>query len=831
MAKSYNNNIINPLSFLPVMGARLLVFMVLLNCPALAGSPFLKELRPWGTKRGKPFALTLVGRDLGQASKIISTLPASFTPLISPKLMGKDEELPFLVELSADVPVGLYPIRISTPEGLSNILLFSVGVFPEVAEKESEGTVPKAMNNSFAESQFLAIPVTVNGTLRGPDRDIYRFQAKKDERLVLEVEARRAGSALDPVIQLLDFQHKPIAVSNDTPGLGLDCRLDVSFPAEGEYYVLIHDARFSEQERNFYRLKIGSFTYADGLFPLGGQRGKKTVVQLFGGNLPRLTQVLVDLSKVDSKDDFAMISVPGAPGSLPFAFAVGDLPEILEPAGGKAVHLKPSTVVNGRISRPEEVDRYNLAVNPGENWLVELKATELGTSRLFGVLTAYDEKGNKLGSAGDDIPDPDLFALVAPGLTSSDPYLNIEVPQGVNEVLLTVEDLVQGGGPLFNYRLLVRKQPPDFTLTLSTPYVNVPDGGTAFVTVTADRRGYRGSIQLSIQDPGEDLLVEGGIIPPEPDYLESLQVSRLGVLTITAKEGARPRISELSVWGEAVLEEGTVIRRRARGPGLVTAVLGGTGFQDAALRDRQKPFVAPWLGLELPMMVAQEIPAKLIVEGPRQVHLVKGVQYDFSWRFISDNPNIQPPKQIGISAPGAYEILIKRRDPDAKYVKKGVFTISTREGTPANKFNVVLTAQLNIKGSKQQIYSSAMSVEVVQGYEIVVPSEGVTIHLGGQAELIGKVQRDPAFLQPVTIKAENLPPGLSCLPTEVATEEEEFRLTCEARPSAVPGDYTIELNSSSTLTGYDKEKVPYRIPPVEARLIVSGSREVTQRDR
>src|SRR5207244_11191175 len=92
-----------------------------------------------------------------------------------------------------------------------------------------------------------------NSTPSGPVIDGYTIHAKKGERLVLEVEARRAASALDPVIQLLDERKKPIAINNDAPGLGLDCRLDVSFPADGDYYVVVHDARFSEQKLNFYR--------------------------------------------------------------------------------------------------------------------------------------------------------------------------------------------------------------------------------------------------------------------------------------------------------------------------------------------------------------------------------------------------------------------------------------------------------------------------------------------------------------------------------------------------------------------------------------------------
>ena len=44
----------------------------------------------------------------------------------------------FLVELKPDAAPGVYPVRIETPSGISNILLFTLGTFPEVTEEESQ---------------------------------------------------------------------------------------------------------------------------------------------------------------------------------------------------------------------------------------------------------------------------------------------------------------------------------------------------------------------------------------------------------------------------------------------------------------------------------------------------------------------------------------------------------------------------------------------------------------------------------------------------------------------------------------------------------------------
>ena len=63
----------------------------------------------------------------------------------------------------------------------------------------------------------------------------------------------------------------------------MDARVEVGFSKAGEYYAEVHDARYSEQEQNFYRLQIGGYRYAEGMFPLGWQRGGQVEVELFGG--------------------------------------------------------------------------------------------------------------------------------------------------------------------------------------------------------------------------------------------------------------------------------------------------------------------------------------------------------------------------------------------------------------------------------------------------------------------------------------------------------------------------------------------------------------------
>ena len=809
---------------------RSLVVFAAFSCPKLlAGSPYLDELWPRGAQQGKAFRLTLTGHNLGESARIASPLPATFTPMTSPRKGDSEaagEQLLFLVELDSGAEPGLYPIRVTSSQGLSNILLFSVGVFPERMEQEPRQMGSERSNDSPQTSEPIEVPGTVNGTLVGPDQDVYRFEAKQGERLVIEVEARRAGSALDPVIRVLDANKRQLHINNDALSLGVDCRLNVLFPSDGLYYVVVHDAKFSRQKENFYRLKLGPFTYAEGLFPLGWRRGEKTSVLLLGGNLTKPTEVEVDLQEVES--DFVMISVPGAPGALPIPFAVSDLPQVLERPEADPMSLEPATEIHGQISMPGEVDRYRLAVNPGEEWRLELGAAGLGTSRLFGRLTVFDENHNRLDSAGDKIPKGADGALIVHGRKSSDPYLNFKVPSEVHEVVVTVEDLVDRGGPLFGYRLSAVRQAQDFSLTLDTAYVNVPEGGTAVVDVTAQRRGYMGQIRLGFSDAPSDLIVEGGAIPSELDDADQRSSARKGILTLTARQGAKLDRSELTLIGEGLLPDGTVIRRRAPGPGLITQIRSGTGIPDTTFRYREERFTAPWLGFSLPLMVTKEIPVELVVEGPREVQLVQGMTYEMKWQFVSKDPTIQPPPKVEAKSYGASEVNVRIPETDGENKETGVVYVDTTMGTKVGKFNLVASFEVEIQGSKHTIYSPATTVEVAQGYRVIPSPEGVILRAGSRAELVGKLERNPLFTQVVTIKPEDFPLGVFCRSTQVSGNEVEFRVPCEAGESVEPGEFSIELTSSSTLAGRDQEQVPYTIPSVSARLVVPVPSEPDQ---
>jgi hypothetical protein len=812
-----------------------LCYLTILLASAEAAPPVLRALEPRGAQRGQALKVTLVGDALQPGAEITTTLPGAFSRLSSTLEKGEGE-LPLLLQLREDAAPGLYPVRVRTEDGLSNVLLFAVGTLPETVEAESllkeKERAEKLTNDSPASAEKLTTPITVNGTLVGPDQDYYRFTAKAGERLVFEIDARRAGSAIDPVLHVMSAGGKELAVNNDAPGAGVDARAAVTFAQAGEYLVLVYDAKYSDQDQNFYRLKIGSYPYAEFMFPLGGQRGKVVDVSLTGGSLAAPV-VVKTAAQSNTSEGYLPLNVPGS-SSLPFFFRLGDLPEVLEPQpassepglrslrAGKGIAAKnksepvgpialpASTVMNGRIGRPGEVDRYRVAVAPGQQWGFEIEAASLGTSKLLGVLAVYDAATNKrlaLTELGQEAgTNPFNFDT---SRNEVDPRLSIRIPKDVSQVVVSVEDLLGRGGTGFSYRLTASQQPPDFNVELVTPYINLPENGSAAIEVLVGRRGYDGPIRLSIPDLPEGLTQQGGNVPAELNPPEDRRAFSLGYLTLTAKPGATHRQIDLTVWAEAT-ESSVPIRKQVLAPGMVQPIRG----------IRQKSFKAPWLGTALPLAVANTVPVRIEL-AKQHVRIVQGGDYALPWKLVK-GPQAGGGIKVENPRPTASikDLRVLRRPEGMDYMEEGTFHILTTYATPPAKFDLVMDAA-RISGMKSErlITAPAVTVEIVPGYGLKLLSEKLAIRPGETAEIRGEIQREPGFDAVVKLQVEDLPQQVKAQELVIPADQSSFSLVLTAGPNTQPGTFDVRLASSATVADR-KDKQEFKIPDLRAQLDV-----------
>lgn len=135
--------------------------------------PIVTGVMPMGVERGKQATVTLVGVNLPAKTALL--------------------KVPADAAVGSRVPVPLTG-GLEKPLGEASVV---VGEFPEVTIENGQATV--------------ATPGTANGVLAKPgETHAIRFTARKGEQLIIETNARRVGSPLDSVIEVLDAAGKPV---------------------------------------------------------------------------------------------------------------------------------------------------------------------------------------------------------------------------------------------------------------------------------------------------------------------------------------------------------------------------------------------------------------------------------------------------------------------------------------------------------------------------------------------------------------------------------------------------------------------------------------------
>ncbi|MDB6134374.1 MAG: peptidase [Verrucomicrobiales bacterium] len=117
--------------------------------------------------------------------------------------------------------------------------LFRISDLENVLETEPNDSLAEAKAQPSAPP---AVPIAFNGIIGKPnDSDWFRFTAKKDQRLDLAIYSRSLRSPLDPVLEIFNADGGGLN-GNDDNGPNPDSRIGgFTFPADGDYYIRVHD--------------------------------------------------------------------------------------------------------------------------------------------------------------------------------------------------------------------------------------------------------------------------------------------------------------------------------------------------------------------------------------------------------------------------------------------------------------------------------------------------------------------------------------------------------------------------------------------------------------
>jgi hypothetical protein len=475
-----------------------------------AAPPNVTNVSPRGLQIGATTAITVDGAGLLPEPRIVSSLPIAKQEV---REGATDKRVQIAVTLDPATPPGIYQIYLATAEGISLPVAIGVDALPQLPQPEKLSDLNVALHGSVTGSTIVRTS----------------FAGKSGERVAIDVEARRLGSSLNPVLRLYDDRKIEVDWAQGRSSIAGDARLDVKLPRDGEYTVELHDALYRGGNPGHYRLKIGQLHYADLAYPLGVQRGQNARIEFAGANFPAGTSV-----------DFAAPPLPHI-AAAPWpalsnltagrpALIVSDLPEVLEgPASaGEPQRVAVPAAMNGRLAAPDEEDQYLLEVTPGSKLRFDVLAARAG-SPVDGVLTIKGVNGNQLAT-GDD----------RPGTT--DPGLDFNVPGNAKQVIVAVKDLHGRDGPDCIYRIAVTPaDQPGFSLAATEGRLLLPQSGNALMRVRAARTGYNGPIKLSFGDLPMPLSMSVAEIPAGVNEV---------LATLAPGEGAAGQ-SLAQLWGEA----------------------------------------------------------------------------------------------------------------------------------------------------------------------------------------------------------------------------------------------------------------------------------------
>ncbi|MBN1908271.1 MAG: PPC domain-containing protein [Pirellulales bacterium] len=496
--------------------------------------------------------IALIAQEMGVTAEEIRAFREFFQRRNDPKRQLNPqiaETVTLRVTIAADASLGRRELRLLTPGGVSNPLVFQVGRYPEKVEEEPND---RALDTAVDDK----LPVVLNGQIMPGDVDRFSFDARKGQKLVVAVRARDLIPYLadavpgwfQATVALYDAKGTEVAYDDDYR-FQPDPVLCYEIAQDGRYTLEIKDSIYRGREDFVYRITLGEVPFVTSVFPLGVRRGGTADVRLEGWNLPIRQTTVSGKAQPPGIGTLPLDLDPPPVNEAPFAFdRLSSRPEKEPNNRAKSAQLVlPPKIIDGRIDRPGDRDVFRFHGGRGDWIVVEVLARRLG-SPLDSVLKLTGPDGRVL-AASDDEDDK------ASGLLThhADSRLSVELPEE-GDYLVHLSDAQNHGGPEYAYRLRISPPRLDFALRVVPSTINARPGTNVLLTIHALRHdGFADPIDLKLIDPPEGFLIDGGRIPAGQDVL------RL-TLSVPIEPSEEPFM--LRMEGRAKLD-GKTVRREA----------------------------------------------------------------------------------------------------------------------------------------------------------------------------------------------------------------------------------------------------------------------------
>jgi hypothetical protein len=377
--------------------------------------------------------------------------------------------------------------------------------------------------------QTVPIPAAINGRVFAPGGNTYRFHARKGQKLIVEVEARRLGSDLDSFLEVLDSNGHPIERATVRP-------------------VVETSTTLSEQTSSSTSIRINSrsgFSVGDWVM-VGGEIIRIRNIpdspdadigfDSFGGQRIAYFDTSTEAHPVDQPLYKVQIHPPGTkftPNGLPLirlyyqnddggpGYGKDSLIHFTAPADGDyLIHIKDAEGASGegfayRILLREPRPDFRLSVSPSN------PNVPVGGSIPVDVIAfRMDDFNGAINVALDNLPAglKATSGVIAPGQVRTtllisaavDATLSTAVPL---KVVGRAENLAHFADPEDTLKLISLMPKSDVMMTSRTKEVEIEAGKTAEISVEIERQnGFGGRVPVAVMNlPPRVKLVDIGL--------------------------------------------------------------------------------------------------------------------------------------------------------------------------------------------------------------------------------------------------------------------------------------------------------------------------------
>ncbi|MBY0229853.1 MAG: hypothetical protein K2W96_11275 [Gemmataceae bacterium] len=703
----------------------------------LLAAPFVERLDPPVLRRGKTALLAPVGSGLGSAVGLWTTL--------GDKIEAKPAKGGLSVRVASDAPLGVFGVRVATPDGLSNLHLCLIDDLPVRAASEGVS---------------VSLPCALWGRFREGEADTFSIEAKAGQSLSIEAVGSRLGKEVDPLVTIRDARGKIVAQHDNDPGLMFDCRFGHVFKEAGRHTVEMRDARYQGHPHGSWVLRLGTFPAARVAVPLAVAPGKRA--KLF---LPEIGGTV----EAGAPDAVGPLSL--TVGGSWLSVEASDLPNVTD---GTPTRL-PANLC-GILGKDGKAAPFKLLLEKGQA-LHAVGHARRHDSAAELELVLLDDKGRELrrAQANDDVEPRLDFAAPAAGTYS-----------------LEVRDTTREGGPAHAFRIEARSEPPPPVVMAEIEGLTVPRGDWQPVPLAVARNGFAGDIVLSLEGAPEGVSLSPSAIPAGKDAvackLSASSKAALGLRNLRLRASAGKR--------------SFLVRSRP----LIDRQLLNVDLIPYSLREDQRR-LPPTVSGEIALMVTEASPFSFDLKqeavvlaryqgAPIPLVTTRAKGFDAPIRFVARGGQLAD-KEEG-------RTRVYAEFPEAR--KEGALAGEARSRILANlgKSRIEVTGTAK-HGSRSVSLSRTFELEIRTAFAVRADKGPLKLAPGAAGKATIRVDRAKSFAGPVTVELSPQD-GLECpekatIPAGKDAVEVEVRVKADAGA----GRRGIGLHGTALVDGFEEE--------------------------